>query len=212
MPWKTLCCAVATAAAGMATSAFGGDFTYLHDDGRSNGATGPNFGDGYIALNAFTVSGGFDTITSIDVSWFGPDGDETVAAAMWSDPNQDGDPSDGVLLGTSAAVFASAGNGGFQNLALTSPIDVGSAGDWFFAGVYFETDPEMLSVGTDTDYAGPTVSWGFAYPGGAPDPNDLMNPRSFDSIAFMIRANAVPAPGALALLALGGLGAFRRRG
>ena len=183
--------------------------TYSHDDGGPELSVGPNIGDGYVALNAFTVTGDYDTVVSLDVWWESNIGVEMITAAVWSDPDQDGDPGDAVLLRSSALTTVPA-DSGFQTIALTSPIDVGSAGDLFFVGVYYDSDPRVVTVGFDRDYAGPTVSWSVEYRDASADPNDLADAEA-QTGAFMIRANAVPTPGAAALLGLVGLGATRRR-
>lgn len=202
-----LIAAVALAAAAAGTSA--GTLTYQYDDGASNFGLGPTIGDGFVALNAFNVSNGFDTITSLDVWVVSPEPMDTLTAGVWADPNQDGDPSDAILLGTSA-LTPSPSDDGFLNLVLSSPIDVGGAVDSFFAGVFFDNITQLVTIGVDTDYAGPPVSWTVEYADVVPNPNDLSGAESRSS-ALMIRANAVPAPGAAAMVTVAGLALSRRR-
>ena len=58
----------------------------------------------------FTVAGGENVIEVVEVCFFNHEIEQIVTAAVWSDPNQDGEPFDGVLLRTSAATATASGS------------------------------------------------------------------------------------------------------
>ncbi len=185
-------------------------FDYILDNGSLGSGLGPNSNEASVFVNSFTSQSGFTEIVSVDAFWHTVIGSLSATAGVWSDPNQDGDPNDGVLLGSSALTLG-AGEGSFQTFDLLSPIDVGVAGTSFFVGVYWLDDASgRLGLGTDngTDL---DRSWLKDYgAGNPPDPDDLSGslPRFGN---YMIRAHAVPEPASLSLLALGGLAMMRRR-
>ena len=109
--------------------------TYQLDDGVSEGSTGPNAGKTATFINRFQVQGGFSQITSIEVQWnslFGTG--QIVTAAVWSDPNQNSQPDDAIVLGSALPTLSELASG-WQTFDLQSPVDVGAAGDYFFVGI-----------------------------------------------------------------------------
>jgi hypothetical protein len=160
-----------------------GQCAYRIDDGVDNGGIGAQVSSGLIALNQFTVSELGGEIHAVEVSWM--DGRQTVTGAVWSDPNQDGVPSDGVLLGISTSMTAP--YFGFQTLPLLAPVNVGAEGTSFFAGVYLQCRPfelQIISLDSTVLY---NSSWLSAYPPGEMDPNDLSSLYRL-SANLMIRA------------------------
>ncbi len=79
------------------------DYIYQVDDGSSEDAIGLTDGGDVMWMNAFEVVDGATTITSIASAW-GASGQEGVPEGrpaeflIYEDPNDDGDPSDAVLL------------------------------------------------------------------------------------------------------------------
>ena len=82
---------------------------YMIDDGSAEDAVG--FGNGAqnfesLWFNQFDVVAGQTSITTVSVAWGTPlfpdpsNNGTPVTIAIWSDPNGDGDPTDGVLLGS----------------------------------------------------------------------------------------------------------------
>lgn len=159
---------------------------YQLDDGSSSGGgIGPNPDWSFIAINHFTVTGGASTILSVEACWDDVSGlDHEIIAAVWSDPNQDGDPSDGVLLGTSLPALSDYASG-CNVFDLQVPVNVGADGTHFFVGVSWVDGPVgSIYLATDTS---PNLdrSW-FVESPGAPDLNDLTDPRAWSNL--LIRA------------------------
>ena len=76
---------------------------YVIDDGTSESAVGLTDGGDVMWLNTFTARPGFDTVSSIALTWGKPGGTGVPAGIatrvlLYDDPNNDGDPSDAVLL------------------------------------------------------------------------------------------------------------------
>ena len=80
-----------------------GDPVYTLDDGSSENAIGLTNGGDVMWMNAFDAVDGAETIRSIYVTW-GQAGETGISAGhptrvfVYEDPNDDGDPSDAVLL------------------------------------------------------------------------------------------------------------------
>jgi hypothetical protein len=200
---------IACATALTITSASGS--VYVLDNGSPGNGYGPNADEAIVLLNNFTVQSGFNVINSVEAHWYDLSGNGhdplNATAGVWSDPNQDGNPIDAVLLGSSALTLSA--GAGFQTFDLLSAIDVGAAGTSFFVGMYWMDDASgQLALNYDTS-TGLDRSWQKEYFGDPLDPNNLSGSEDFGG-NFMIRANAVPAPGVLALLGLGGLAGTRR--
>ncbi|MBM4108175.1 MAG: PEP-CTERM sorting domain-containing protein [Phycisphaerae bacterium] len=218
-------------AAGPSTSGGGGTFNprlneYMHDDGVADQAIGLSGAtlNGFAWATQFSALAGMNTITGMRAAFgFGTSpgtlGLNGLAATayLWSDPNQDGSPSDALVLASSAGVIAGAGTNTFINFAFTpQTIPVGNS---FFIGIVMQG----LRGGVDFPAAIDRTSgaplgrtWAGFFIGGAFDPNAWTNTTDINTIAslagkWLIRGDGVPAPGALALLGLGGLVAARRR-
>jgi len=135
--------------------------TYMLDDGTADDAIGLTLGGDIICLNKFAVIPGSETITSISIAWgtpvfFDPSLDGLpYTAALWNDPNGDGDPTDAQLLATAAGVVADQGTDTF----ITSDIpDTTVTTTNFFVGfvithsggqfpcAFDETDPTFFNT------------------------------------------------------------------
>jgi hypothetical protein len=121
------------------------DATYQLDDGTSENALGfGGQGDDFAAmwLNAFEVVEGAGTLTEISTTW-GNEGSESVppegkegVAAVYNDPNNDGDPSDAELLTQTEITVQDPGTNNFTTVSLP-PTDVEGT---FFIGVMLENN------------------------------------------------------------------------
>lgn len=236
-------------AAGMANAQFTGLSTghsgsrggtdsneYTIDDGVAENNIGLTGASSSIAwLNRFTVTGGNSIITDISIA-FGVNNPATggtpmngapVTVYLWSDPNNDGNPSDAVPIATTGGVVANSGTDTF-NTFIIAPTFVGANGTNFFVGAIL-TQANLQGTGPGSfpcridQTATQGRSWIAANVTATPvNPASLgagndINAAIIDSFGstlagnWMIRASAVPAPGSLALLGLGGLIAGRRR-
>ncbi len=148
---------------------------YQLDDGGPTGAgIGPYTDWSFIAINHFVVEDGASTIVSVEACWLDIGGpDHEIIAAVWSDPNQDGDPSDGVLLGTSLPTLSDYASG-CNVFDLQVPVNVGVNGTHFFVGVSWMDGP-VGDMALRVD-GSPSLwrSW-FGESPDAPDLSDLGN-------------------------------------
>jgi len=164
--------------------------------------------------NAYQVVPGGETITAIQLA-FHPEAPvgRQMTAYLWRDPNNDGNPADGVVVASAAGTIPGTGNV-FFDFPIT-PYTF-SPGDWFFAGagIYYEAN-ERISYLDESNSGNAWVSLNTTN-----DPNDL-DAFFFDlaDIAggvWMARAvgeAAVPEPqaGVLVMAGLGILVSLRRR-
>ncbi len=194
---------------------------YSIDDGSAEGAVGlgpTDIGDA-IFLNEFTALPGDKTITSISIEFGNPGSTGGVinglpiTILLYSDPNNDGDPSDASLLTLSAGVISSANSNTFVTFPIT-PTTVPTTD--FFVGFELQNEPANTFV-AGLDQTAPTfanrsfITFGDA---GTINPVNLsanqFPPRTIETYGingnFLIRANtAVPEPSTWAGV-LGGLG------
>ncbi len=200
--------------------------TYSWDDGTAENSVGLTSGGVIAAIHAFTVSGGDNVITSVDVAWgtpaFAGQNGVVVGAPfnyhVWANVGTGTNPSgaNAVLLfsGSSTINALNVDNNSFQSLAVPN---IAIAGTSFFVGVDIVHTAGQFPIGVDQSAPTvPGVSW--AGGGASFDPNNVgfggggaldLSTAGFGN--WMLRANAVPTPGSLALLGLGGLIVGRRR-
>src|SRR5206468_916779 len=151
---------------------------YMIDDGTAENAVA--WGNGLqneeaLWFNQFDVVAGQTMISTVSVAWGTPlfpdpamDG-TPVTIAIWSDPNGDGDPSDGVLLGSVAGTIQNSGTDTFIDYTFSPPVDV-SAFTSFFVGdmTPMNNGPEHFFQGTDEDSTLHRQSWLAAMSSGGP--------------------------------------------
>ncbi|CAG0977115.1 hypothetical protein PHYC_01563 [Phycisphaerales bacterium] len=200
--------------------------TYQMDDGNAENSFGLTSGGYLVASNQFNVAGGNNVLTSLEVTW-GCDefvGQNGVVAGsffdvfIWADTLPGAGPQPGSLL------FAGGGNidpgaidnNVFQTVALPGVVVPGAGfliavGQNHAGGTYpFTVDANGPGLGRSF-FSGSTGFDPNTNPGFGGGPALDASAIGFGNLNFMIRANAVPTPGALALLGLGGLIVGRRR-
>jgi uncharacterized protein (TIGR03382 family) len=199
--------------------------TYSWDDGTAENSVGLTNGGVIAGINAFAVTGGDNVITSVDVAWGTPlfAGLNGIVAGtpfnyyVWSSTgtnNPTGAGSTLLFSGTSTIDALNIDNNTFQSLAVPS-IAISSA--IFFVGVDIAHTAGQFPIAVDQ--TAPTFGGASWAAGGASfNPNAVgfgtggaLDISTLSLGNWMIRANAVPTPGALALLGMGGLVIGRRR-
>lgn len=186
---------------------------YTIDDGVAEDAIGLTAGGAMTWANRFTSVAGQETITGINVA-FGVDSvinGLALTANVWSDPNGDGSPVDGVILSSVAGVISGAVDATPGNVFVTFDIpDVMiPAGQNFFLGIILPSHSAGMFPAAIDQTATQVRSWvgiGEGWGGTVGEIGTFGLPGN-----WQVRGNAVPAPSGLALLAVGGLAAFRRR-
>ncbi len=184
---------------------------YSIDDGVLTGSLGIGSGTPGLLLNAFQTGAAGDSIAALEIAFSASSPlSEAFEIILFSDPNGDGSPRDGVELGrASVTTPAVVTPGAFVTYNFTSPIPV-AASQWFFAG---HVEPSVnLSVGVDA--AGGAFS--YATWSGT-NPVTTTNFGTFASFGatfardYMVRAVGVPEPSGMLLLGLCALTGLTRR-
>lgn len=216
-----------TLGSGPSTSASQGPLpTYTLDDGTADNGLGLTNGGEIGGLNQFQVVNDLNVIDSIEVTWgsaaqpggSGLGGGEAFDVFVWQGSLTN--PGGASLIGSASGAvdFGSIDNNVFQSVNLNAVVSGGNGTD-FFIGVAIDHAPGTFPLALDqTASQGMSYAVGSGTPGGF-DPNNLLGndiaPVLLDDAGlpgnFMIRANAIPAPGSLALLGLAGLTGVRRR-
>ncbi len=201
------------AAALLSAAPCGAGLVYSYDDGSGEGLIVDATNSGYwFWLNGFQALPGGASITTIQLAFHpsAPVG-TAVTAYLWSDPTNDGDPSDAVSVRASLGTITGTGNV-FFDFPIT-PYSF-SPGDWFFVGA-----SAFLNAGEVGPYldlsSSAGQSWVALLPGQTPDnlAGSVTNLNLLGGGNWMVRAVGVPEP-QTGLLVAGALGAFvlwRRR-
>ncbi|MHC4991025.1 MAG: hypothetical protein ACYTGC_08590, partial [Planctomycetota bacterium] len=132
----------------------GAGCTYAIDDGTGD----QNVGFGAAGLqgiaNMFVVDASCTTIETISVAWgtMNTSVGTTCTVSIYDDPNNDGDPSDAVLLGSGTGITPNEGTNTYNDYALTASVEV--SGLFFVAAVaeVAGTDPNGDGDTGDGDF------------------------------------------------------------
>lgn len=123
-------------------------FTYTLEDSIAEAGV---ISDGtYTAwLNRFVVSGGFDTITHVDMKFGSALVGSTITVYVWSDPDGDGNPSDAAVLSSlQVLVLRGMDDPQLMNRFDLPDVSVGSVGTSFFVGAVIEA-PDVGGAAID---------------------------------------------------------------
>ena len=187
---------------------------YKVSDYSAENALGFPGGGDMIALNEYTVTGGNNLITGIEVEWGTPAFSQPslnglpYTIVLWSDPNGDGLPNDAVVLATANAVIANAGTNKFV-LTLITPTIVLTRN--FFVGFMINHLPTQAPAGFDQNSPVPNRSF---LGGGTSGSGTIYNlganqvaPAPIESFGsngnWIICAVAVPEPSPWAMMGMG---------
>ena len=166
---------------------------YYIDDGNSNNAVGWVSGGNLLWLNQFTVQEGMEVITEVSVAWGtinNPPLDATVV--VYSDPNGDGDPTDGVLLSSADVVTANENTDTFNKYDVPD-VQVGFPGDSFFVGASVDHPADDYPASVDTSSSARRSWLGSGPPTTPPSIDGLVDDEVPGAAGnWMVRANAIP--------------------
>ncbi len=176
---------------------------YQLDDGTQEDQIGSG---GQIAwMNKFTATSGCTVIRGIDVAFGGaviqvPNG-SLAKICVWEDPNDDGNPSDAILLAAQTVVVANANTGILTSYQLTTPVSV--SGVFFVGAAYDNAGLYPASVDYNAAYI-PNSTW---YAVGSP-----VNLSNLSSNSVLGPGDAFGLLGYSLVRASGGSGPFTYQG
>ena len=186
--------------------------TYMLDDGTAENGVGLTTGGSFIAFNEFPVTLGNNIINSISIAFGTPAFPEPTlnglayTAAIWSDPNGDGQPADAVLLASQAGVIGAASTNTFEVSLITPTVVLTSN---FFVG--FVITHAAGQHPAAFDQTAPTFA-GRSYITIGSNVNDITAGSPIEVITggglvgnWLIRADTVPEPQSWAMLAFGAM-------
>lgn len=125
---------------------------YMYDDGTAEDALGLTAGGVIVWLTQFQVTQGNETITSLSVAFGSPgctsppcgENGRPFGIGLWSDPNQDGNPSDGAFLAKATSAQADVDTNTFVNVDIPDT-NVGAVGTRFFVVVWTRNEVRGLA-------------------------------------------------------------------
>ena len=135
---------------------------YQVDDGSAENLISFGAVSDYVWIQRFTAVGGADTITKV-LSTFGfpyqpgftPGPGSPVRVFVWDDPNDDGDPTDGVLVSTATGVITNVDNNVFDSF----PVPPAHVTNVFFIGCSVGLMPGQFAAPLDTSSNTPGQTW-----------------------------------------------------
>jgi hypothetical protein len=118
---------------------------YAHDDGAPNSGLSYGIATDFCWFHSFTTFGPADSITKVQVMWEPgsiPPG-TPVTVCVWEDPNDDGDPSDAILVSQQASTVPSVATYAYT----TYPVAPALVHNRFFVGAFVTTDGSFGTIG-----------------------------------------------------------------
>jgi hypothetical protein len=187
---------VALALAAGASSIQAQPTDYRLDDGTGESTISLNNTPDYaiICLNRFDVIAGLEILTAIDIVSGNPAnpggsgivGGEAITVLVYDDPNNDGDPNDGVLVASVPGNISLPNVNNFQRYNLTTPVNLGIPGDRFFIGITGSFSTFKGIASRDTTSASNQMSWiGVAIPSANANISNLSSYNAFGPLAII---------------------------
>jgi hypothetical protein len=160
--------------------------SYAYDDGTSENSLGWTAGGESVWAHSFD-SGTSDVLTSVSTTFGsatttnGPANGDPCWIYVWDDPNNDGNPIDGVLIGTATGVVANTNTNTFNEYVLDAPTAV-TAKFFVAAHVFQAVGIYAAPMDESTPYGGEAWFMGAA----VFDPTDLTTTVMYEmgSIGF----------------------------
>ncbi len=157
---------------------------YMHDDGSAEDALGLTAGGVVVWLARFQVTQGNETVTSLSAAFGSPgctsppcgENGRPFGIGLWSDPNQDGNPSDGAFLAKAASVQSGVDNNEFVTVDIPDT-NVGAVGNRFFVVVWTRNEvrgqPGDFPAALDQAQTSQGRAWVTGQNGAQFDPNQF---------------------------------------
>jgi hypothetical protein len=156
---------------------------YVLDDGSQEAILGIGAPGDLAWLNQFTVRNGAEYLRSVEMSYGDTPDNIAVTIYVWSDPDQDGDPTDAEVVAAVETVTVTPPEIGFHSVEFPD-VYVGEPGSSFFVGSILH-DPAGFfhPISLDTTAPVPGRGWVAISLDPVPlDPNDLSNSDLFGRI------------------------------
>lgn len=166
-----------------------GTITYQWDNGTQEATIGVDAGACLLALNHFTVELGGELLDTVSVAWGRVTAGTPATIYVWSDPNQDGQPHDAVVLAsvettTQDVNWEAPAEVNFTTVLLNPPVWIGPPGTSFFVGYGLDSDEYPMAVDAD-GYTGTPDGWITADTEYGCDPNDIGDPNYNNPVATL---------------------------
>ncbi len=168
--------------------------TCMYDDGSTEQSIGLTNGGETGWMQRLGSIGATTTVTAISTAWGNlggagqaPPAGSPATVEVWNDPNNDGNPSDAVLITAQATTVQNPGTDMLQTVTLTTPVTLSGV---FFIGASVAHAANQFVTPMDENGCGyrPGVAWIVGAPGGVLDLNTLTNngvpPLAFDNLVL----------------------------
>jgi hypothetical protein len=122
---------------------------YVTDDGGAESWRGASGGGDLIWFNRFGVYAGAEVLETVEVAWGDIPEGTPAQIAIWTDPDDDGDPADAELVVLTPPVLVTNPATGLFATVYVPPIFVGHVGEFFFVGVFMTHATEEAPAALD---------------------------------------------------------------
>ncbi|MFO0874862.1 MAG: hypothetical protein U0575_12950 [Phycisphaerales bacterium] len=170
--------------------------TYFLDDGKGEGSFGVYGAADWLWLNGYVARNNDETIAALAVAWIPsqqpdslPPPGAPAKLALYTDPNDDGDPRDAVLVAVVETTFQVTPPNRFTILPIT-PTVVGDAGEVFYVAAFVANAPAAsYPAAADFGVHDPLKPWYRIWSPGLADLSSLSGaePLGYAQWIFMVR-------------------------